>query len=81
MVSSTSLELTEVPAVSSAVTEWLRIGREHELTLLECVRAPSLDRVKHALELDPVVPPGRAGPVAGIVWDNYRRETVGNSLN
>jgi len=81
MVSSTRLQLTQVPAVSSAVSEWLRICREHELALLECMHVPSLDRVKYALDLDPVVPPGRGSAIANIIWDSYRRGTAGDSLN
>ena len=81
MVSSTCLQLTQVPAVSSAVSEWLRICREHELALLECMHVPSLDRVKYALDLDPVVPPGRGSAIADIIWDSYRRGTASHSLN
>jgi hypothetical protein len=49
--------------------------------MLECMHAPSLKRVKDALDLDPVVPPGRASAIAGIVWDSYQRGTAGDFLN
>jgi hypothetical protein len=57
--------------VPVAVRTWLRPWEDHERAVLEAVHAPSLATVERALELDPIVPPGRARDIAREIWRRH----------
>ncbi|MGE5049179.1 MAG: hypothetical protein ACM3PC_11455 [Deltaproteobacteria bacterium] len=50
---------------------WLRRWEEHERAVLEAVAAPSAASIERALELDPIVPHGRAGQIARDIWTDH----------
>jgi hypothetical protein len=79
MVSSSSFCLTDVPPVSAGVAEWLAICQAHEIAMLACMRAPSFDAVKRALDVDPLVMDTQAGQIARILWDSYATVTQAHS--
>jgi len=52
---------------------WLRRWEDHERAVLDAVAAPSPASIQRALELDPVVPFGRAAQIARDIWTNHEQ--------
>lgn len=55
------------------VRQWLRPWEDHERAVLDAVAAPSLASIERALELDPIVPRGRAAQIARDIWMNHEQ--------
>jgi 6-phospho-beta-glucosidase len=53
------------------LTQWLRRWDDHERAVLEAVTAPSAAKIERALELDPIVPLGRAPEIAREIWMDH----------
>jgi 6-phospho-beta-glucosidase len=50
---------------------WIERWAAHERALLEAVESPSLERIEHALALDPAVPGAQVREVGRAIWDGY----------
>jgi 6-phospho-beta-glucosidase len=61
-------------AVPPAAAAWLRRFREHERAVMRAVRDPAPERLREALEADPVVPAGRVGRMADALALDLDRE-------
>ena len=55
---------------------WLDRWAAHERALQDAVRTPSLERIEHALLLDPAIPSAQVGELGRAIWEQcQQRET------
>jgi len=50
---------------------WLDRWEEHERAVIAAVESPTLERIEHALELDPSVPPACVREIGRAIWGNH----------
>ena len=50
---------------------WLDRWAAHERALLGAIESPSLERIEHALALDPAMPDAQVREVGRAIWDGY----------